>query len=141
MVMKSFNGIKKHLPDLLHIVMFYNDGTVFQTTFKSPVNVPKLGISLSETLRDLKSTANYSDIDEKIDVDVDNYVKLIYETQQIKLIVIKLGEESNIALFLDNAKKKKVNLEVIKNYLDKLEEIVDMDEEEVIQCQEECEEK
>ena len=55
MVFKNIARIKTALPEVLHIVMFYNNGTVFQTTFEQDINIPKLGGNLTELLNHIKN--------------------------------------------------------------------------------------
>jgi hypothetical protein len=126
MVFKNISRIKTALPEVVHIVMFYNNGTVFQTTFEQEINIPKLGENISEVLNHIKKVyefCNYS---------FDSYNKLIFETEDISIIILKLGEDSNIALFFKNAQEKDLKLSSIKRYITKIEELIDMDEKELI---------
>lgn len=104
--------------------MFYNNGTVFQSTFDQVINAPKLGENLAELLNHIKNV--YSICNFKLD----NYRKLIFETEDISVIIIKLGEESNIALFFKE-EVKDIKLSSIKRYLTRIEELIDMDEKEI----------
>ena len=93
MVFKSVSRIQKALPEVLHVAMFYNNGTIFQTTIDQQYNIPKLGEHMAEALNHLRKvyeTCNFTLID---------YKKLIFETDEISIILLKLGEDSNLALF------------------------------------------
>ncbi|UCE14342.1 MAG: hypothetical protein JSV04_03990, partial [Candidatus Heimdallarchaeota archaeon] len=73
MIEKTIERIKRTLPEVEHVVMFYNDGTVFHTTFEE-VNIPKLGENISETLayiRKMYEICNY---------DLESYNKLVFDT-------------------------------------------------------------
>jgi len=121
MVWKNIKRIKAALPEVIHITMFYNDGTVFDTTFEQNINIPKLGEYLSELLnqmRNIYKTCSYS---------LEKYSKLIIETDDISIIILKLGEESNIALFFKKEKEEALNLKPIKRYITKIEELIDAD--------------
>ena len=126
MVLKSISRIKKALPEVQHVVMFYNNGTIFQTTFEQEKNIPKLGENLAEALNHIKKLyeiCNYS---------FENYKKIILETEDISVIILKLGEESNIALFFKKEEDKELKLNAIKRYITRIEDLIDMDEKELI---------
>jgi predicted RNase H-like nuclease (RuvC/YqgF family) len=126
MVFKNIARIKTALPEVSHIVMFYNNGTIFQTTFEQEINIPKMGENLAYALNHIKKVyeiCNYS---------FDNYKKLIFETDDISVIILKLGEESNIALFFKKEEEKEIKLTEIKRYITRIEDLIDMDERELI---------
>lgn len=126
MVFKNISRIKNALPEVKHVVMFYNNGTIFQTTFEQTINIPKLGENLAETLnhiRNLYEVCNYK---------MEPYKKLIFETEDISVIILKLGEESNIALFFEREQDKELRLHAIKRYISNIESLIDMDEKELI---------
>ncbi len=125
MVFKNITRIKSALPEVIHIVMFYNNGTVFQTTFEQEINIPKLGENLAELITHIRS------VYELCKFKVDAYKKLIFETEDISIIILKLGEESNIALFFKKEEDKELKLTAIKRYITRIEELIDMDEKEI----------
>ncbi|MHA2394185.1 MAG: hypothetical protein ACXAEX_19800 [Promethearchaeota archaeon] len=126
MVFKNIERIKVALPEVLHIVMFYNSGTVFQSTFGQEINVPKLGDNLTGLLNHIKN------VYEVCNFRLDDYKKLMFETEDISVIILKLGEESNIALFFKEEDLADIKLSSIKRYLTRIEELIDMDEKEII---------
>ena len=106
--------------------MFYNNGIIFQSTFEQNINIPKLGESLAEALNHMKQAykiCNYPSED---------YVKLIFETEDISAVIIKLGEDSNLALFFKKEELKDLNLTPIRRYITRIEELIDMDKKELI---------
>ena len=125
LVFKSIERIKEAIPDLLHIAMFYNNGTIFETTFNQDVNIPKLGENFAEILehfRKLYDLLNFEYIE---------YEKVIFETETVSIFIIKLGEESNIALFFKRDDPRDINLKPIRKYLDRIQELIDMSKEEL----------
>ena len=101
--------------------MFYNNGTIFDTTFDQNINIPKLGEHLAELLNQMRKiyeTCSYS---------LEKYSKLIIETDDISVIILKLGEDSNIALFFKKEKEDGLKLKSIKRYITKIEELIDAD--------------
>ncbi|MFW9824142.1 MAG: hypothetical protein ACFFE4_14455 [Candidatus Thorarchaeota archaeon] len=106
--------------------MFYNNGIVFQTTFEHDINVPKLGENLAEFLNHIKNV--YEICNFKLEI----YKKLIFETDEMSMIILKLGEDSNIALFLKKEEEGDLKLSSIKRYITRIEELIDMDEKEII---------
>jgi len=126
MVFKNILRIKAALPEVIHVAMFYNNGTIFQTTFEQEINIPKLGENLAEILnhiRKLYEISNYN---------FEDYKKIIFETDDISIIILKLGEDSNIALFFRKEEEKELKITAIKRYLTRIEELIDMDERELI---------
>ncbi len=126
MVFKNILRIKAVLPEVKHVVMFYNNGTIFQTTFEQEINIPKLGENLAEILNHTKKLykiCNYN---------FENYKKIIFETDDMSIIILKLGEDSNIALFFRKEEEKELKLTAIKRYMTIIEELIDMDEKELI---------
>ncbi|MFW9949935.1 MAG: hypothetical protein ACFFKA_07410 [Candidatus Thorarchaeota archaeon] len=126
MVFKNLNRIKSALPEVKHVVMFYNNGTIFQTTFEQSINIPKLGENLAETLNHIRSLyeiCNYK---------MEPYKKLIFETEDISVIILKLGEDSNIALFFEREEDKELKIHSIRRYISNIESLIDMDEKELI---------
>ncbi|MFW9828151.1 MAG: hypothetical protein ACFFEY_11190 [Candidatus Thorarchaeota archaeon] len=126
MVFKNITRIKSALPEVLHIVMFYNNGTVFQTTFEQEINIPKLGENLAELINHIRRVYDLCKFR------IDAYKKLIFETEDISIILLKLGEESNIALFFKKEEDKELKLTAIKRYITRIEELIDMDEKEIV---------
>ncbi len=128
MIEKTIERIKKTLPEVEHVVMFYNDGTVFHTTFNKTLNIPKLGENISETL------AYIQKIYENSKYDLVDYRKLIFDTDNTSLIILKLGENSNLALFF---KKKIKNVErkirSIHRDIEMAEDLLDIDRSELVE--------
>ena len=106
--------------------MFYNNGIIFQTTFTSEINIPKLGEHFAESLNQLRK------VYEVCNFELNDYSKLIFETEKISVIVLKLGEDSNIALFFKNEDSKELKIKAIQRYLNKIEELIDVDVKELI---------
>ncbi|MHA2247708.1 MAG: hypothetical protein ACXADY_22360 [Candidatus Hodarchaeales archaeon] len=128
MIEKTIDRIKKTLPEVDHVVMFYNDGTVFHTTFEQTVNIPKLGENISMSL------AHIQKIYETCNYDLVSYNKLVFDTDDVSVIILKLGENSNLALFF----KKKIRrveqkIRSIRRYIEMVEELLDVDRIELIE--------
>ncbi|MFX1414243.1 MAG: coiled-coil domain-containing protein [Promethearchaeota archaeon] len=126
MVFKSINRIKAALPEVIHIAMFYNNGTIFQTTFGSDINIPKLGENLAEALHHMQKIYEFCNLK------AEEYKKLIFETEDMSSIILKLGEDSNIALFFKKEEDKELRISAIRRYLNKIEDIMDMDANEIL---------
>ena len=121
MVFKSVSQIQKALPEVLHIAMFYNNGTIYQTTIDQEYNIPKLGEYIAEALNQLRKvyeTCNFRLVD---------YKKLIFETDEISTIILKLGEDSNLAMFFKKELDINQKLKSIHRYIKKIEELIDVD--------------
>lgn len=120
MVFKSIQKIKETLPETMHIVMFYDDGTVLQTTFQEPVNIRDIGATLASNLKNMDEVFKLSKINKE------DYIKLIYETENYLVLIHKLGEQSNLALFfLKGEEFPKIS--AIRRYLYRIEYLMDTD--------------
>ncbi|MFX1343671.1 MAG: hypothetical protein ACFFBC_05505 [Promethearchaeota archaeon] len=106
--------------------MFYNNGTIFQTTFEQDINIPKLGENLAEVLNHIRK------LYEICNFNFEDYKKIIFETDDMSIIILKLGEDSNISLFFKKEEEKELKLTAIKRYMTRIEELIDMDERELI---------
>jgi len=126
MVFKNISRIQVALPEVIHVVMFYNNGTIFQTTFEQEINIPKLGDSLAKILKNIRNVYQICNFT------INDYKKIIFETEDVSIIILKLGEESNLALFFKSEEGKDLNLTPIKRYLTRIEELIDMDKKELI---------
>jgi len=122
MVLKSIARIKNALPEVLQVVMFYNNGIVFQTTFDQSLNIPKIGENLAEMLSHIRKFY------ELCAFNFEEYNKLIIETGDISCIILKLGEESNLALFFKKEVDINQKLKSIRRYIKRIEHLVDMDQ-------------
>jgi hypothetical protein len=128
MVMKILNKIKRELQGLLDYIMFYNTGIVFQSSFTDNTNIPAICSNLSEIITLFEKSLDC------YNVPTNDYLKIIFETKERIIIILKLGEDSNIALFFDNevvSDVTDVNIGSVQKYLNKLEELIDMNESEI----------
>lgn len=125
MVFKSIQNIKQALPDVIEVVMFYNNGIIFQTTFEQSINIPKLGEHLSELIDHFKK------IHEICNLHAEEYQKIIFESENVSMVIFKLGEDSNIALFFKRKDVERIKFSAIKKYLERIEELIDMDKKEL----------
>ena len=55
-----------------------------------------------------------------------DYKKLIFETDEISTIILKLGEDSNLALFFQKELDIDQKLKSIRRYIKKIENLIDM---------------
>ena len=126
MVFKNISRIKSALPEVKDVAMFYNNGTIFQTTFEQDINIPKIGENLAEILNHMRK------LYEICQIKINNYEKVIFETDNLSIMILKLGEESNIALFFKKEEDEVLKISAIRRYLAKIEDLVDMDKNEII---------
>ncbi|MCK4973528.1 MAG: hypothetical protein KAS52_09410, partial [Candidatus Heimdallarchaeota archaeon] len=131
MVQKTIDRIRRALPEVEHIAMFFDDGTVFQTTFEQfeeSVNIPKLGDDLADILssfRKLYEVCNY---------DFKNYNQLLFDTENVDVLIIKLGENSNLALFFrKTVVDGELQINTIQKYITKIEKLIDIGQMDLIE--------
>ncbi|MCK5142016.1 MAG: hypothetical protein KAQ70_07470, partial [Candidatus Heimdallarchaeota archaeon] len=131
MVQKTIDRIRRALPEVEHIAMFFDDGTVFQTTFEQfeeSVNIPKLGDDLADILssfRKLYEVCNY---------DFKNYNQLLFDTESVDVLILKLGENSNLALFFRKlVVDGELQINTIQKYITKIEKLMDIGQMDLIE--------
>ncbi|OLS32249.1 MAG: hypothetical protein HeimAB125_10920, partial [Candidatus Heimdallarchaeota archaeon AB_125] len=124
MVLKTIERIKQALPEVEHIVMFYNDGTVYQTTFEQfeeSVNIPKVGEDLAIILSTFKNLYDLSNYKFK------EYNQLLFDTEDTDVLIIKIGENANLALFFrKTVVKGELQIDSIKKYITKIGKLIDI---------------
>lgn len=120
MALRNIERLKDIFPDLLQIAMFYDNGTVIKTTFEQPLNIPQIGENLTQTLKHIKTLI------ELCKLEPSEYTKLIYEAKNLVIIILKLGEQSNLALFFRKGEGE-LEVGVIKKYLLEIEKLIDID--------------
>jgi predicted regulator of Ras-like GTPase activity (Roadblock/LC7/MglB family) len=126
MVFKNIARIRTALPEVENIVMFYSNGTIFQTTFPQEFNIPKLGENLAASLNHMKT------LYELIGIEPQEYTKMIFETDEMSIMILKLGEDSNIALFFKKEEDRELRIGAIRRYIAKIEDLIDVDRKELI---------
>lgn len=128
LVFKNISRIKAALPEVLHVVMFYNNGTIFQTTYEQEqdINIPKLGENLAEIINHMRKLYDICEIP------LEKYEKIIFETENVSIMILQLGEESNLALFFKREEDEVLRISKIRRYLTKIEDLIDMDKREFI---------
>ncbi len=131
MVIKTIDRIKRALPEVEHIVMFYNNGIVYQTTFEQfeeSVNIPKLGDDLSKIISNLKSLYEICNYNYK------GYNHLLFDTNEIDVLILKLGENSNLALFFRKSlEEEEIRIDHIQKYLTRIEKLIDIGQMDLIE--------
>ncbi len=126
MVLKNIEKIKEKISGIRHVVLFYNNGLIFQTTFPpEEVNIPDLGRNLAQLVNGFEEVLKESRFPPA------PFQKIIYETSHIVIIIIALGEDSNLALFLEGGKRSEFSIESIRTYLEQIKLLVDTDKDEI----------
>jgi len=119
MVLGNIERIKLVFPDLVHVVIFYDDGIVFQSTFEQSVNIPQVGETLAAFLKHLQKLFITCKLE------LAPYARMIFETKGMLIFVLKLVEKTNLALFF---KIEGVSDSVtIRRYLYQIEILIDTD--------------
>ncbi|MCG3254488.1 MAG: hypothetical protein KAU62_00310, partial [Candidatus Heimdallarchaeota archaeon] len=123
-VIRTIERIKRALPEVEHIVMFYDDGTVYQTTFEQfeeSVNIPKVGedfANILSTLKNLYDLSNYK---------FNGYNQLLFDTDDIDVLIIKIGENTNLALFFRKSiEEGELQIDSIRKYITKIGKLIDI---------------
>jgi hypothetical protein len=119
MALKNIERIKAEIPEIFHIVMFYDDGTIFQTTFQQ-VNIPQIGENLAESIKHIAKLFEICKIENE------PYTRLIYETKTYIILVFKIGEQSNLAVFFRKGPEEP-RIGAIKNFIYRIEAVMDTD--------------
>jgi DNA repair exonuclease SbcCD ATPase subunit len=119
MVLGNIERIKSAFPDLVHVVIFYDDGIVFQSTFEQSVNKPQVGETLAAFLSHLQKLFITCKLE------LVPYAKMIFETKDMLIFILRLVEKTNLALFfkIDGVS----DITYIRRYLLRIEILIDTD--------------
>ncbi|OLS14466.1 MAG: hypothetical protein RBG13Loki_1951 [Promethearchaeota archaeon CR_4] len=99
MVLHDFEQIKKDFPEILHTALFLGNGMVMETTLShEQVNIPVLGKKLVEMIDRMQDLLETSGFHNKV------FQKIIFEVEDVVIIVLKLKEGDNLALFFEGRK-------------------------------------
>ncbi|MFX0124747.1 MAG: hypothetical protein ACFFAE_14045, partial [Candidatus Hodarchaeota archaeon] len=61
------------------------------------------------------------------------YNRLVFDTNDVNVVILKLGENSNLALFFRKIRKKgELRIHTIRRYLEKVEDLLDIDQNELV---------
>jgi len=118
-MIKNIERLKAAIPEIFHLVMFYDDGTIFQTTFQQ-VNVPQIGENFAESIKHIAKLFEICKIENE------PYTRLIYETKTYIILVFKVGEQSNLALFFRKGLEEP-HISAIKNFIYRIQAVMDTD--------------
>jgi hypothetical protein len=124
--------IKEKIDLLENVVTFYNDGMVYFSNFPQEINIPNLGSKFAMILRDLNAIQIISGKQPNVEFEYD-YKRVIYEIKDYIVMIIKLGQDSNIALFFKSENTKKINISCIQEELGIIEKLIDTTEEELVE--------
>ena len=118
--------IKKQIPSVKTVLAFYNDGTVFYSGFKKEAipSVPDLGDACAKIIENFKNIYDMIKSGRQ-DLGDYSYKQITFSSNGLGIMIIHLGEESNIALFFDKLSINKVNLGCIETDLSQIEDIMD----------------
>ncbi len=105
-MLKSIENLIKEFPNLVDYLMFFKDGTVVQTSFKPPMNIPKM----SETL--LHICQDFQQFEEVCHYEKDSVVRHLFETVKYFIFILEFEDDLYLALILDKTAggEKKYNL-------------------------------
>ncbi len=105
-MLKSIENLIKDFPNLVDYLMFFKDGTVVQTSFKPPMNIPKM----SETL--LHICQDFRQFEEVCRYEKESVVRHLFETVKYFIFILEFEDDLYLALILDKTAggEKKYNL-------------------------------
>ena len=123
--------MKEKLPELEDVVTFYNDGMVYYSSFPDQINTPILGKTLSNLIQNTMSVNELLLEFHDADHIQDKLRKIFFEIGGKTVLVLKLGEDSNIALFLAHKRIREIEIKCIKDDLALLEDMIDTTKDEL----------
>lgn len=116
--------IKKNIPEIIHYILFFQDGIVIKTSFTEENNIPELGKNAGEIIEKCQQFLLLTGIESK------DYRKIVYEGIRWMLFILQVGEQSHLALIMQHPSKE-VPLQPIRKYLELIENAIDISQEEL----------
>ncbi len=105
-MLKEIENLVKIFPNLVDYLIFFKDGTVVQTSFKPPMNIPKMSESLLHICQD------FQQFEEVCHYEKEAVVRHLFETAKYFIFILEFEDNLYLALILDKTAggEKKYNL-------------------------------
>ncbi len=118
-MLKSIENLIKEFPNLVDYLTFFNDGTVVQTSFKPPMNIPKM----SETL--LHICQDFQQFEEVCHYEKESIVRHLFETLKYFIFILEFEEGLYLALILDKNAHGETKYSLLRKNLEWLEKRIE----------------
>lgn len=120
MAIEKIQAIHNMLPGVQSVSLFYDNGIIYQTTINHELDIPVIGKNLAHFVQEMQLLAeNCKDPEDK-------YQKMTIDTEKSVYIILRLGEQSNMALKFIKAEYQKNSLGKIEEIIEKLKNVVDL---------------
>ncbi len=94
-MLKRIENLVKDFPNLVDYLMFFKDGTVVQTSFKPPMNIPKMSETLLHICQDFKK------FQEVCQYEKDLIVRHLFETAKYFIFIFEFEDDFYLALICE----------------------------------------
>src|SRR4030042_3066925 len=114
-MLKSVENLVKTFPNLVDYLMFFKDGTVVQTSFKPPVNIPKMSESLLHICQD------FQQFEEVCQYEKETNVRHLFETMKYFVFILEFEDNLYLALVLNKNSGGETKYNLLRKNLELLE--------------------
>lgn len=118
-MLKQIENLVKTFPNLVDYLMFFKDGTVVQTSFKPPMNIPKM----SETL--LHICQDFQQFEEVCHYEKEPIVNHLFETAKYFIFILEFEDNLYLALILDKTAGGDEKYNLLRTNLEWLEKRIE----------------
>ncbi len=118
-MLKEIKNLVKEFPNLVDYLMFFKDGTVVQTSFKPPMNIPKM----SETL--LHICQDFQQFEEVCHYEKEAIVRHLFETVKYFIFILEFEDDLYLALILDKTAGGETKYNLLRMNLEWLEKKIE----------------
>jgi len=118
-MLKSIENLVKAFPNLVDYLMFFKDGTVIQTSFKPPMNIPKMSESLLHICQD------FQQFEEVCQYEKEPVVRHLFETVKYFIFILEFEDSLYLALVLDKNAGGETKYNLLRKNLEWLEQKIE----------------
>ncbi len=116
---KKIETLVKEFPGLVDYLMFFKDGTVVQTSFKPPMNIPKMSESLLHICQD------FQQFEEVCKYEKEEVVRHLFETVKYFIFILEFEDDLYLALILDKTAGGETKYNLLRKNLEWLEKKIE----------------
>ncbi len=118
-MLKEIEKIVKDFPNLVDYLIFFKDGTVVQTSFKPPMNIPKMSQTLLHICQDFQEFVKVCQYEKE------SIVHHLFETVKYFIFILEFEDDLYLSLLLDKTAGGEQKYNLLRMNLEWLEKKIE----------------
>lgn len=120
MAFEKFSIYKEKFAHATNFMLVHQDGTVIQTDFQPPINIPKVGDNIVDMVKHFRTFMDLCKYEGEL------YQKQVLETANMIVIFVRLDEVNHLGLFFKKDQIQVDKIHFLEQTLRTIEEIEKM---------------